>query len=137
MWQIADMNQSPTIASQEAQSRGHVLATVAELIVDLGPTETSELLGLFAAHVSQTIARLHRGGDDNSLAALGRIAHTMKGTAGCYGATELRETSSRLAIACQTEDRNAANALLGRFEHQCQHTLMVYKALAIRCKTLA
>ncbi len=77
------MNQSPAAAIQTPKPYGHALATVEELIVDLGPTETGELLDLFAAHVSQTITRLHRGGDGNSLAALGRIAHTMKGTAGC------------------------------------------------------
>ncbi len=101
VWQVADMSQLQTTASRLLPSHSRVLASVGELIDDLGPTATGELLDLFAAHVSQTIARLHRGSNEKSLAALGRIAHTMKGTAGCYGAVELRETSSRLATACK------------------------------------
>ena len=114
-----------------------VVVTVSEMICDLGPTATSELLDEFAAHVSQTISRLHHGGDDNSLATLGRIAHTMKGTAGCYGATALCETSSRLAIACQAQDRLTAGALLGQFEYLCQNTLLLYKDMSRRCKALS
>jgi HPt (histidine-containing phosphotransfer) domain-containing protein len=117
-------------------SNSVVAHAVSELIEELGPRATGQLLTLFMAHVSETLEQIRQVDDCIELAELGRIAHVMKGTAGCYGANQLSEMSCRLNKACQSNDHRAATALLGPFMTQCERTITLYKEIARICQTL-
>jgi HPt (histidine-containing phosphotransfer) domain-containing protein len=110
--------------------------TVSELVAELGPLATGELLSLFMAHVSEALEQIRLADDHMELAELGRIAHVMKGTAGCYGADELSEVSCRLNLACQSHDIGAAKMLFGPFITQCQRTVRLYEEITKVCQTL-
>ena len=105
-------------------------------IKELGPRATGELLTLFMAHVSETLEQIRQVDDCIELAELGRIAHVMKGTAGCYGANQLSEMSCCLNKACQSNDHRAATVLLGPFITQCERTITFYEEIARICQTL-
>ena len=110
--------------------------TVSELIEELGPRVTGDLLTLFKTHVTETLEQIRQADDQIELAELGRIAHIMKGTAGCYGADLLSEVSCRLNKACQSKDHRAATALLGPFTTQCRRAVRLYEEIAKVCQTL-
>ena len=110
--------------------------TVSELIEELGPRATGDLLSLFMAHVTETLEQIRQADDQIELAELGRIAHVMKGTAGCYGADELSEVSCRLTMACQSNDHRTATVLLEPFIAQCQRTVRLYEEITKVCQTL-
>ena len=88
------------------------------------------------AHVSKTLDQIRQADDRIELAELGRIAHVMKGTAGCYGADELSEVSCTLNNACRSNDPQAATVLLGPFISQCERTVRLYEEIAKVCQTL-
>jgi HPt (histidine-containing phosphotransfer) domain-containing protein len=128
-------NARPTTAGLN-QINPVVGRTVSELIEELGPCATGELLTLFMAHVSETLEQIRQVHDRIELTELGRIAHVMKGTAGCYGANQLSEMSCRLNKACQSNDHRAATVLLGPFITQCERTITLYEEIARVCQTL-
>lgn len=124
-----------TTASLDLSNTG-VNRTVSELIQELGPRATGDLLALFMAHVCETLDQIRQADGRIELAELARIAHVMKGTAGCYGAEELSEVSCRLNSACQSNDPRTATVLLGPFIIQCQSTVRLYEEIAKVCQTL-
>lgn len=102
---------------------------IVELVDELGPQATRELLGVFISHVEETLRQLERVEACNDLPELRRIAHTIKGTAGCYGAAGLCDEARRLERACQEGDNFAACALIPSFAESCSCTLAFYTAV--------
>ena len=85
---------------------------IVELVDELGPRVTRELLGGFISDVEETLWQLDRMEACHDLAELRRIAHATKGTAGCYGAAGLYNEAERLERARQEGDNFAARGLM-------------------------
>lgn len=106
---------------------------IVELVDELGPRVTRELLGGFISDVEETLWQLDRMEACHDLAELRRIAHATKGTAGCYGAAGLYNEAERLERACQEGDNFAARALMPSFAGSCSCTLAFYTSVVSLC----
>lgn len=76
----------------------------------------SELAGLFSAETDDTIGRLRRAAAGHDLGLLGRIGHSLAGTAGAIGARRVEAAGRALDHAAAANDVGAAARLVAVIE---------------------
>jgi HPt (histidine-containing phosphotransfer) domain-containing protein len=105
---------------------------VAELVPEIGADAAGDLLETFIEHVTNVLQELPGDDEPPELTQLAQVAHTMKGTAGCYGAMSLSDLSARLHAACCSRQEDQVRALLGPFLRRCRDTVTEFK-VAVQC----
>ena len=96
-----DLTSPANVASQQerATEAGIDLDAVRGLVEIAGPGDQEaldELIGLFLDESVQRLARLRTALEQRDARALQRAAHAMKGSAGTFGAREMRDLSDRI-----------------------------------------
>jgi HPt (histidine-containing phosphotransfer) domain-containing protein len=73
-----------------------------------------EFVDVFLVNTAGRIGQICRFLDCNDLSGTGREAHTLLGTAGSFGASELSRIAGELRAACDTGDSRLARDIAGR-----------------------
>lgn len=82
---------------QGASSQPVDLTVLAELR-DLGPDDFSELISMFLEEATGRVARLRAMQCDGNAIEMARIAHTLKGASGAFGALALSALCAQIEV---------------------------------------
>ncbi|MBV8358052.1 MAG: PAS domain S-box protein [Deltaproteobacteria bacterium] len=94
-------------------------ATLDELRAE-GDTLLQELVGIFQMELTKGLDELARALEAHDDAAVARIAHTLKGTAGTFGATNMREMAAQIDQAARAGRADQASAMFADFRSECE-----------------
>ncbi len=97
--------------------------TIQQMLADFGAEALSELMECFVHDVSKAEAELVRCDVIADVAALKNIAHSVKGTAGLYGATRLAAEASRLDAMCALADPTVLHTQVVIVRSACWQTI--------------
>jgi CheY-like chemotaxis protein len=95
------------------------LATLDELRSE-DETLLAELVAIFQIEVPDGLQKLTLALQAHDCSTAARIAHTLKGTAGTFGATRMRDLAATIDQAARTANLQHATALLPQFSAQCE-----------------
>jgi len=86
-----------------------------EMIADVMAGETlSEFLDVFLVSTAERISHVSRLLDSDDLAEIAREAHTLLGTAGNFGASQLSKLATELRAACDAGNHALAQDIAGK-----------------------
>ena len=94
-------------------------ATLDELRAE-GDTLLPELIGIFQAELTKGLDELARALEARDCTAAARIAHTLKGTAGTFGATHMHEMAAKIDQAARAGEPHEASAMFAEFGSECE-----------------
>ena len=97
--------------------------TIQQMLADFGAEALSELMECFACDVAKAEAELVRGDADADVSALKSVAHSVKGTAGLYGASRLVDEASRLDALCAMADPMVLHEQVEIVRAACRQTI--------------
>ena len=80
---------------QSAQATEQVYSKLAD------DPDLAELVELFVANLPQLLAALAQNAGRKDWRSLGRAAHQLKGSSGCYGFDEIESRAARLEDSCR------------------------------------
>ncbi len=80
------------------------------LIEDVGDERAHRLLRAFMSETRRRMARILARAGERNLTALGDGCHTLKGSAGSFGAVAVERQANAIAAACLTGDSAGALA---------------------------
>lgn len=109
----------------------HTAIFEADIFNDLkseGDEFFTELVDMFIKDVPIQLENLAQTLSSNDGAAATRIAHTLKGTAATFGATQMQGRAGAIEQACHSNSLDQARALLEQFRSECER---VRTALAL------
>jgi len=85
--------------------------------------EDPKLLAYFMKSHRNTFEDMRKAMDEGDIKLAYRLAHTLKGTAGIIGRTELREVARDMEQALSDGETGTAQGLMGALEHTLGETL--------------
>jgi CheY-like chemotaxis protein/HPt (histidine-containing phosphotransfer) domain-containing protein len=94
-------------------------ATVGELRAE-GEGLLPELVDIFQIELTKGLDELAHALDTRDCLAVARIAHTLKGTAGTFGATRMHEMAARLDQTARMGHADEAAAMFEQFRTECE-----------------
>jgi HPt (histidine-containing phosphotransfer) domain-containing protein len=94
-------------------------ATLDELWAE-GDSLLPALVGIFQTEVTKGLDELTRALAARDCAAVARIAHTLKGNAGIFGAIHMREMAANIDQAARAGHDDQATVMLGEFRSECE-----------------
>ncbi len=107
---------------------------IAELIQELGKSETAVLLEMFVDGVRQIHDRLPKECEAIDLLSLHIAAHSLKGSAACYGAHRLAKAAALLDRVCYATDCTELRSLIEALRLQSQRAIAEYSSVAAYCR---
>ncbi|GEM_PF-3068312 len=105
--------------------------TLAELIAE-GGNLLEDLVDMFQAELPRGLAELERAFDTGDCAGVARVAHTLKGTAGTFGAKRMHALAERIDLLARAKRNREAAALFDEFLLECQ---LVLQHLQLKVQT--
>jgi len=105
-------------------------ATLDELQAE-GDTLLPELVGIFQRELTKALDELAGALEGHDCAAAARIAHTLKGSAGTFGATHMHEMAAKIDQAARANQPAQAAAMFGEFRSECER-VRDYLAAAVK-----
>ena len=97
--------------------------TIHQMLVDFGAEALSELMECFACDIAKAETELVRRNADADVSAIKYIAHSVKGTAGLYGASRLAEEAARLDALCALSDPMVVHQQVEIVRVACRQTI--------------
>jgi two-component system, sensor histidine kinase and response regulator len=94
-------------------------ATLDELRAE-GDNLLPELIGIFQTELTKALDELAHALETRDCAAAARISHTLKGTAGTFGATHMHEMAAKIDQAARTGQTDQASAMFAEFRSECE-----------------
>ena len=94
-------------------------ATLDELRAE-GDGLLPELVGIFQTELTKGLDELTRALETRDCPAVARIAHTLKGTAGTFGATRMHELAATIDYAAREGNGEQAAAMFDEFRAECE-----------------
>jgi CheY-like chemotaxis protein/HPt (histidine-containing phosphotransfer) domain-containing protein len=79
-----------------------------------------ELVGIFQTELTKGLDELARALEAYDCPRAARVAHTLKGTAGTFGATHMHKMATRIDQAARAGHAAQAAAMLGEFRSECE-----------------
>lgn len=112
---------SEAASIRSADNLGEVCdrATLDELRAE-GDNLLPELVGIFQTELTKGLDELARALKARDCAAAARIAHTLKGSAGTFGATRMHEMAAKIDQAARAGQADQASAMFGEFNSECE-----------------
>ena len=80
----------------------------------------AELAAIFQAELAKGLDELARALATRDCAAVARIAHTLKGTAGVFGAPHMREMAASIDQMARAGQADQATAMFAEFRSECE-----------------
>ncbi|MBV8056361.1 MAG: Hpt domain-containing protein [Deltaproteobacteria bacterium] len=94
-------------------------ATLDELRAEVD-TLLPELVRIFQSELTKALDELARAFERHDCVAAARIAHTLKGSAGTFGATHMHEMAAKIDQAARAGQPAQAAAMFGEFRSECE-----------------
>ena len=89
-----------------------------------GSVETAILvLEEFASQTPLDIENIEKYLGAGDLVDAGKVAHSLKGSSGVFGAQQLRQTAADLEMACRESDAEKANTLFAQLKQEAKRCL--------------
>ena len=85
-----------------------------------GDSLLPELVTIFQCELTKGLDQLNRALVARDCAAAARIAHTLKGTAGTFGAACMQEMAARIDQAARAGQADEATAMYDGFRSECE-----------------
>ena len=104
----------PDVAEPDVDEE--ILSELFVLLDDGTPDGLITACDLFLVGVPTALADVRRALSESRVADAGRMAHTLRGTAGAFGATRLGRLAASLEDVCGRTDGAAADALVDGME---------------------
>ena len=79
-----------------------------------------ELVELFQSELTKGLDELARALEARDCTAAARLAHTLKGTAGTFGATHMHEMAAKIDQAARAGQADQATAMFAEFRSECE-----------------
>jgi signal transduction histidine kinase/CheY-like chemotaxis protein/HPt (histidine-containing phosphotransfer) domain-containing protein len=98
--------------------------------------EDPKLLADFVKSHRNTFKDIRKALDEGDIKTAYRLAHTLKGTAGIIGRTELRDIAGDMEQALTNGETGAAEKIMGALEHSLGETLAELEPLSGRLRPL-
>ena len=108
-------------ASDESGTDGEVCnrATLDKLRAE-GDSLLPELVEIFRSELTKALDELARALEAGDCAGAARVAHTLKGTAGTFGATHMHEMAATIDQAARDCQADQATAMFAEFRSECE-----------------
>jgi CheY-like chemotaxis protein/HPt (histidine-containing phosphotransfer) domain-containing protein len=103
-------------------------STLAELNDNLGVELVPRMIQGFLGELERRIDRLHDAIQAQNLVDASADAHSLKGSAGTFGAAALQECARRLELACRAQDMTTVQDLLPMVIATAQRTRLVMQS---------
>jgi two-component system sensor histidine kinase/response regulator len=110
---------APNAAAASGKSEVCARATLDEIRAE-GESLLPELVGIFQTELTERLDELARALETRDCAAVARLAHTLKGTAGTFGATRMHELAASIDQAARAGQADQAGAMFGEFRSECE-----------------
>jgi two-component system sensor histidine kinase/response regulator len=126
-------------ADRAAGVQGDVLdrAVLEQLAADLDPEVLPELVAAFTREAEARIRAIEDAAERNELALLERQAHTLKSSAGTFGAAQLANLMAELEMACHTGRTEEARRLSASVAKLVAESTAAYEAAGLLPAPLA
>lgn len=85
-----------------------------------GDSLLPELVGMFQSELTTALDELGRALTARDWAATARIAHTLRGSAGTFGATHMHELATRIDKAARAGEADQVTATYDEFRSECE-----------------
>jgi histidine phosphotransfer protein HptB len=79
-----------------------------------------DLIRIFQTELAKALDELANALAQNDCAVVARVAHTLKGTAGTFGAIRMHQMSAGLDQAARANQVEHADAMFGEFRSECE-----------------
>jgi HPt (histidine-containing phosphotransfer) domain-containing protein len=86
-----------------------------------------ELVGIFVAEASARLGELRGALTSRNVKELERVAHSLKGSAGILGASELQQACAELELAAAAKRFDVAPALLTRLDSELGRVVAFFR----------
>ena len=94
-------------------------ATLDELRAE-GDNLLHDLVAVFLTELTKGLDQLAHALEVRDCAAIARIAHTLKGSAGTFGAARMHQMAARIEQAANGGQADETNAMFGDFRAECE-----------------
>lgn len=123
-----------TVAATDGPVDEEILAELFMVMDDGVPEGLTGVCDLFLTGVPARLADIEAALADERIDDAGKAAHSLKGTAGAFGARRVGEVAGRLEQVCRATDRTSATGLL---EELREEFLVFRNILATRLAALS
>jgi HPt (histidine-containing phosphotransfer) domain-containing protein len=107
-----DSSETAPVAGADDDVDEEILSELLSLMGDGPPDGLAEIFTTFLTGVPARLADIDGALRNGRLEEAGRAAHTLRGTAGAFGANRLYRLAGELEVVCQSSDAGRAGSLL-------------------------
>lgn len=112
-------NAPPVLEISNHDDASEVDCPLSELVTMLGEEEREDLIAaaeVFLKHYEVDMAQLKRAWEEKELVTVNFYAHSIKGTAGIFKATQLRRIANRIEVAAMKQNSEIITGLIPTLE---------------------